>query len=146
MEDKQMLKHSFFSKIGAFSIDLNNPRSALQSLRFAIESMNRDRGSLYIYPEGELTPVSDSKPVFKKGLAWLYKNMKPKVDFVPIAFYTQTLRDSKPELYINVGSPLDFDRTLSKEELTAEFEMEIYLLLQETRTVAGFTDKGFVKV
>lgn len=143
MEDKQMIKHPFFSKIGAFSINLNDPRSTLKSLRFAVESVNRNRGSLYIYPEGELIPVSDSKPEFKKGLAWLYKNMKPKVDFVPIAFYTQNFRYSKPELYINIGNPVDLEKTLSKKELTINFEEEVYQLLKETRKVAGFTDQGF---
>ena len=27
------------------------------------------------YPEGKLTPVSDSKPEFKEGLSWLFKKM-----------------------------------------------------------------------
>ncbi len=146
MEDKQMKKYPFFSKIGAFSIDLSNPKSALRSLRFAKNSMERTNSSLYIYPEGTLTPASESKPTFKKGLAWLYQNIDHEVDFVPVAFYAHTFTDSKPELYINVGSPIKLDKALSKDDLTSEFENAVHELLLETRNVAGFGDEGFEKV
>lgn len=145
MEDKQMRKHRFFSKIGAFSINLSDPRSALSSLRFAINSLKKPNSSLYIYPEGELTPVSNSKPDFKKGLAWLYRNTDKEIDFVPIAFYSHSFRDSKPELYINIGEALNIDRSMSKSELTTEFEKKIHRLLSDTRKVAGFTDERFEK-
>ena len=105
--------------------------------------MERDRACLFIYPEGELTPISDSKPTFKRGLAWLFKEMGSTVDFVPIAFYSHTFRDDKPELYINIGDPIELDPSLSKEKLTAEFEIEVHQLLVETRKVAGFGEEGF---
>ncbi|MEQ8579811.1 MAG: lysophospholipid acyltransferase family protein [Balneola sp.] len=146
MEDKQMRKHRFFSKIGAFSINLSDPRSTLRSLRFAIDSLNKPNSSLYIYPEGEITPVSASKPEFKKGMAWLYQNTDIEIDFVPIAFYSHSFRDSKPELYINIGKRSEIDRSLAKDELTSRFEEDVHQLLIETRDVAGFSDEGFRKI
>ncbi len=145
MEDKQMRKHRFFPKIGAFSINLSDPKSTLRSLRFAVDSLKKPNSSLYIYPEGEITPVSDSKPEFKKGLAWLYQNTDKEIDFVPIAFYSHSFRESKPELYINIGKALNIDRSMSKSELTTEFEKKIHRLLSDTRKVAGFSDERFEK-
>jgi 1-acyl-sn-glycerol-3-phosphate acyltransferase len=145
MENKQMRKHKFFARIGAFSINLSDPKSILRSLRYAIESLENPNISLYIYPEGELTPVSESKPNFKKGLAWIYKNLDQEVDFVPISFYTHSFTDSKPELYINIGERMKLDRHLSKEDLTTRFEDAVHRLLLETREVAGFSDEGFSK-
>ena len=145
MEDKQMKKHSFFSKIGAFSINLSDPRSSLKTLRYAIKSTKIPNSGLYIYPEGELTPVSNDKPEFKKGLSWIYQNADEEVDFVPISFYSHAFRDSKPELYLNIGSPINLDKNLSKEEITIEFEKTIHQLLTETRKIAGFSDMGFTK-
>ena len=107
--------------------------------------MNTPNSSLYIYPEGELVPVSEALPEFKKGLAWLFQNMNEDIDFVPIAFYSHTFRSSKPELYINVGRPVILEKSLSKEQLTAEFEKEVHYLLKKTREVAGFSDVGFEK-
>lgn len=146
MEDKQMIKHRFFSKIGAFSINLTEHRSVIQTLRYAVDSMNRENASLYIFPEGELIPAGDSKPNFKQGLSWLYKNLNSEIDFVPVTFYAHTFRNSKPELYINIGSKAAPDRALSKTELTKIFEDQIYRLLTETRSVAGFSDTGFTRI
>ena len=146
MEDKQMVQYSFFSKIGAFSVNLTNTKSTIQSLRYAVNSLNRETASLYIYPEGELTPVTSSKPTFKHGLAWLFQNLDTNVDFVPIAFYTHNFSASKPELYIQVGNPITCDHNLSKSELTNLFENEVHNLLIYTREVAGKTNDGFKKI
>jgi len=145
MEDKQMKKHKFFSRIGAFSINLTYSKSTLRTLRYAIDSMDIPNMSLYIYPEGEFIPASESKPNFKNGLAWLYKNMDRQVDFVPISFYTHSFTDSKPELYINIGRPIMLDKIRSKEYLTTSCEEAVHKLLSGTRKVAGFGDEGFSK-
>src|SRR5690554_4212837 len=145
MEERQMLEYKFFSKIGAFSVSLNDSRSQICSLRYALESMKRPNASLYLFPEGKLTPASASKPKFKDGLAWLYKQCD-QVDFVPIVFYTHAFRGSKPELYINIGESITIPKITSKNELTLHLEVVIQQLLNETKEVAGFTDTNFTKV
>ncbi|MBD3615571.1 MAG: 1-acyl-sn-glycerol-3-phosphate acyltransferase [Gracilimonas sp.] len=142
MEDKQMRQYTFFSKIGAFSIDLDNPKSSLSSLRYALESMKRDNASLFIYPEGKITPASNSEPDFKQGLAWLYTNCKD-ADFVPIAIYSHFLRSSKPELYLSIGKSVNHNNSLGRNILTELFQRDIHQNLLSLREVAGFTDEGF---
>ena len=139
-----MHQYTFFSKIGAFSINLEDPKASLKSLRYALDSMKRDNASLFIYPEGTITPVSESKPDFKQGLAWLYSKTED-VDFVPIAIYSHNLRSSKPELYLSIGESVDHVKSLSKNELTVLFEHDVYKLLSDVREVAGFSDQGFHK-
>lgn len=142
MEDKQMRQYTFFSKIGAFSINLEDPRASISSLRYAVDSMKRDNACLFIYPEGRITPASENKPNFRKGLAWLYQNLDD-IDFVPITIYSHTLRSSKPELYLSIGSSTVYDKLLSKNELTELFQEDLHRIILQTREVAGFTDKGF---
>lgn len=142
MEDKQMRQYSFFSKIGAFSINLENSKASLQSLRYAVESLQRNNASLFLYPEGKITPASEQEPKFKEGLAWLYAKTDV-VDFVPAATYIHTLRSSKPELYISIGEKINYDKTLSRKALTKLYQEEIHRLIKEIRDVAGFSDKGF---
>lgn len=142
MEDKQMRQYTFFSKIGAFSINLENPRASITSLRYAVDSMKRDQASLFIYPEGTITPVSEKKPEFKKGLSWLYQNLED-IDFVPIAIYSHTLRSSKPELFISIGNSVKHDKSLGKNRLNELFEQDLHQLITRVREIAGFTDKGF---
>lgn len=142
MEDKQMQQYTFFSKIGAFSINLENPKASIQSLRYAVESLQRENSCLFIYPEGTITPASDSAPDFKEGLAWLYSKTE-NVDYVPIHIYAHFLRSSKPELYISIGKSVDYYKSMSRNELTELFEADIQHLNEQTRQVAGFSDEGF---
>lgn len=142
MEDKQMRQYTFFSKIGAFSINLEDPKASISSLRYAVESMKRESSCLFIYPEGRITPVSERQPDFRKGLAWLYQNLD-EIDFIPIAIYSHTLRSSKPELYASIGKSSDHDKSLSKSELTELFEQDLHRIIIQTREVAGYTDEGF---
>ncbi len=124
MEEKQMHKHKFFSKIGAFSIDLDKIKSSVQSLRYALESLKRPNSCLFIYPEGEIRPVSDSKPAFRNGLSWLYQKTE-HIDFVPVAIYIDHSKGNKPDLIISIGNEVDYDKELSKNELTMLFEDSI---------------------
>lgn len=142
MEDKQMRQYTFFSKIGAFSINLENPKASLTTLRYAVESLQRENASLFIYPEGKITPASESKPDFKQGLAWLYTKTED-VEYVPIHIYSHFLRSSKPELYLSIGESVNHDKSLGRNKLTELFKQDIQQLILETREVAGFSDEGF---
>lgn len=124
MEEKQMNEYSFFSRIGAFSIDLDRIKSSIESLRYSLESLKRPNSSLFIYPEGEIKPVSDTKPVFRNGLSWLYQKTE-HTDYVPIAIYIDHSVSSKPDIIISVGKAVKYNNSMSKNELTELFEQSI---------------------
>lgn len=134
MEDKQMRQYPFFSRIGAFSINLEDSRDTIKSLRYAVDSLQEANSSLFIYPEGKLTPSSDSKPVFKEGLAWLYQKTE-LVDLVPVAFYIDHSKANKPDLFILIGKSVKADKALAKNELTSIFEAELHTLLKKLRKI-----------
>ena len=136
MEDKQMRQHSLFQKIGAFSINRDDPRKAVTSLRYAVQSFQRDHASLFIYPEGSITPVGTDME-FEGGLAWLSDKL-PDVDIVPIGIHMHTIRHDKPELHLHVGRQLRRDKELSSEERTQRFEYRLDQILASLRKEAGF--------
>lgn len=120
MEDKQMVEHKFFSRIGAFSVNLDDPRSSVISLRYAVDSMKRDNASLFIYPEGKIVPWSIDKPEFRAGLPWLCKQL-PEVGVVPVAITIHTMNSSKPEIHICIGKPCTVkDKNELEEALQSE--------------------------
>ncbi|MEO1022324.1 MAG: lysophospholipid acyltransferase family protein [Bacteroidota bacterium] len=106
MEDKQMQEHRFFSKIGAFSINLNDPRSSIRSLRYAVESLKRPNSCLFIYPEGRINPPGTTNFSFKNGLSWII-SQTPEADIVPIAIQFDFSAHSKPDLHITIGERID---------------------------------------
>jgi chlorobactene lauroyltransferase len=145
MEDKQMIRYPFFRRIGAFSVNLENNRKTIQSLKYALESMERPNASLFIYPEGRMVPFSTDKPDFRGGLAWMYKKL-PEIDFVPIGIYIHTLRYDKPELHIRIGKAVSYNGDPgSTEELQEYLETELQKLLIELHSKSGINNSGFVK-
>lgn len=141
MEDKQMRKYKLFQKIGAFSINRDDPRKAITSLRYAVKSFERDHSSLFIYPEGAITPTG-SKMKFEGGLSWLHDKLE-HVDFVPIGIYMHTIRHDKPELHLHVGRPMKVKDGLSSDEKTMQFEQTLDQMLDDLRSQAGFDDSEF---
>lgn len=145
MEDKQMREHGFFKRIGAFSVSLQNPKSVIRSLRYAVESMERPNASLFIYPEGEIRPFSLAKPVFKSGLSWIVsKNSAP--DVVPVAIYLTTAKSSKPTLYLQVGEPVETRSTDDISEKTLMFEKSLQTLIMDTVNEVHHSPEHFHKL
>lgn len=141
MEDRQMRQYPFFKKIGAFSIDRDDPRKAITSLRYAVQSMNRENSSLFIYPEGKITP-SGTDMAFEGGLAWLHSKV-PDVDYVPIGIYMHTIRHDKPELHLHIGEAVNADPASANPEKTALFEDKLNHILRELHKTAGFDDTPY---
>lgn len=106
MEHRQMKTYPFFRWLGAFSAEPGNPSHNLRSLRYALRSMHRPQSSLFIYPQGAISPVADTL-VFKDGIGWL-RNRLPHVDFVPIGIHIHTIRHDRPELHIAIGEKVTF--------------------------------------
>lgn len=146
MEDSQMERYGFFRKIGAFSVNRSDPRKAITSLRYAVQSMERETASLFIYPEGTITP-SCSEPAFEGGLAWLHSKLRrQRVDFVPVAVHIHTIRFDKPELHLHVGQQVQVDPTLSNRDQTELFENSLKTIVGDLRNTAGFEDEGFERL
>lgn len=141
MEDKQVKQYPFFQKLGAFSINRDDPRKAITSLRYAVKSLERQHSSLFIYPEGSITPVG-SPMNFEGGLAWLH-NKLDDVDFIPVAIHMHTIRYDKPELHLHVGRPIRLKDSLTQKEKTAHFEEVLNQMLGDLRASAGFDDSNF---
>jgi len=132
MEDTQMLQYGFFSRIGAFSINLNNPKLSILSLRYALDSLRRLNSSVFIYPEGKIVPASEHCELFKDGLSWLYQKTE-SIDFVPIALNIDYSKASKPEFNIYIGKSVNPDKTLDRKELSNLFKEELDKIIVKAR-------------
>lgn len=141
MEDTQMRKYGLFQKIGAFSVNLENKRSIATSLRYAVRSFERPNASLFIYPQGTITPAGSTLE-FEGGLTWLSQQL-PRVDVVPIGIHIHTIRHDKPELHLHTGNPVSVNSNNSKEKITKKFEQELAVILESLRKTGGFDNSEF---
>ncbi|MDZ7719088.1 MAG: lysophospholipid acyltransferase family protein [Balneolaceae bacterium] len=145
MEDKQMREHGLFKRIGAFSVNLENPRSAVRSLRYAAESMKRENSSLFIYPEGKIYPFTTKNIQFRDGLAWI-ANRVQDADVVPIGIYFTTANYDKPELFLKIGKPVEFNSETDRPKLKALFEDNLESLLEKLESQAHDESFRFDKI
>jgi 1-acyl-sn-glycerol-3-phosphate acyltransferase len=141
MEERQIKQYPFFQKIGAFSISRDDPQKTITSLRYAVQSFERKHSSLFIYPEGIITPPGSTMD-FEGGLAWL-SNKLPDVDLVPVAIHMHTIRYDKPELHLHVGRPVRVDKSMSSNQKSRVFEKILDQMLDDIRREAGFVDSDF---
>ena len=144
MENRQMKQHSFFKKIGAFSVSLENPRSAIKSMRYAVSSLDRPNSSLFIYPEGEIMPFSTAQIKFKKGLAWIAEK-RNDTDLVPVGIYFHFAKSDKPELFIKIGTAVDYKKIDDTDKLNSLFEKRLSGLLGDLKKEAHSGDYSYYK-
>ncbi|MEX0593690.1 MAG: lysophospholipid acyltransferase family protein [Balneolaceae bacterium] len=122
MDREQWDQYPFFRHLGAFPVDLDQPRRAVPSLRYASDWLASPGHSLFLYPEGKFYPAHLRERTFQPGLEWLSRQHE-SMDLVPIGIVTQHYRASRPELFLKVGprvepgSNLEFALKRSLDEL-----------------------------
>jgi 1-acyl-sn-glycerol-3-phosphate acyltransferase len=107
MEWEQVNRYAFFRRIGCYSIDRTNLRSAMTSLEYGVNWLNKRPGrSLYFYPEGKITNPSLPDSPFESGLAWMIPKLDTHVDLVPLIQHSHMMHHAKPTLFLRVCKPI----------------------------------------
>jgi 1-acyl-sn-glycerol-3-phosphate acyltransferase len=141
MDIEQLKKYRFFRKIGAFSIDRQNPRSALYSMNKTREWLGLENSSIYFFPEGSIRNEFD--PIqFEHGIGWLARECK-QTDLVPIAIHINLVRSDKPDLFIDVGEPVCIGRENDKRSITDHCRSVLAELLDDLRRRAFDQNEEF---
>jgi 1-acyl-sn-glycerol-3-phosphate acyltransferase len=105
MLEEQLKRYWFFNKLGAFSINLKNPRSINETINYTKEIISPD-SLVVFYPQGKIE-FFDKVPNLKKGLTKFVDNLKLKTVLLPIAFKFQFGEAKHPEIYCRFGEPLE---------------------------------------
>ncbi|TVQ14103.1 MAG: hypothetical protein EA364_04780 [Balneolaceae bacterium] len=131
MDIRQLRKYPFFRKIGVYSIDRGNARSALFSLAKTREWLDRENNSIYLFPQGSIK--SEYEPLqFEHGIGWLAKECKG-CDVVPLAIHINLVRGDKPDLFIKTGKPVHFESGTDKKIIAEICRIELAEILHELR-------------
>lgn len=104
MEEENLARYRFHTRIGAFSVRRGDPQSALQTLRYAARLLRRrPRAALLVFPEGELRPGQGPLGPLKGGVEALAR--LAQVPSLPIAVRYAFLEHEHPDVLIEVGEP-----------------------------------------
>lgn len=132
MEEDNLTRYRFHTRLGAFSVRRGDAGSARESLRYAKEVLARPSAALCIFPEGELRAGQGPLAPFKRGLELLARGAQ--VRCVPIALRYVFLEHEHPDVLLEVGAPHEAAPLLAFEQRLAT----VYARVLEARSTDGF--------
>lgn len=103
MEEKNLERYRFLSRLGAFSIRPGEASSSLESLRYARELLRRPRAAVCLFPEGELRPFGALPLKLERGVELLGR--VTRAECLPVAVRYAFFEHERPDVLVEVGRP-----------------------------------------
>lgn len=100
MDEQNLARYRFLSRIGAFSVRPGDAASASQSLRYARKLLQRPTSAVFVFPEGELHPGTQLAPL-RRGVEVLARSCRARC--VPMAIRYALFEHELPDVLVEVG-------------------------------------------
>jgi 1-acyl-sn-glycerol-3-phosphate acyltransferase len=133
MEEQNLAKYPFHTRIGAFSIRRGDARSAVETLKYAKSVLARPNACVAIFPQGEIRAGQGPLGPLSRGVEVLARSSKKFA--VPIAVRYAFLEHEAPDVLVEVGTPHAPGELATYEaSLTSVYERVL-----AARSTEGFT-------
>lgn len=155
IEDKQLVRYQFFTRLGAFSIDRSNARSAIESINYAAEVLTTPplagsskhkpkQNALWLFPQGAIEHI-DKRPLhFFNGAGTIVQKVlerqaasgkRAAMYLIPLATRIDYFGEQKPELWLSFKPPILMtrDNFSTAKALTASMQRETETHLDELK-------------
>lgn len=106
MEEAQLARYRFFRRLGMFSINPDDPRSAIESLRYGSELLTGTNRVLWYFPQGEIVP-SDRRPIEVRSGTGRLIDLTEGLTLLPVAFQYELLDNERPDIWTRIGAPVN---------------------------------------
>ncbi len=101
MEEQNLRRYQFLTRIGAFSIRRGDSHSALQTFRHARALLKRPRAAVFIFPQGKIEANALPPLKFERGTEVLARMAKARC--VPVALRYAFFEHEHPDVVVKVG-------------------------------------------
>lgn len=136
MEEKNLKRYFLFRKLGAFSVNRENARSAIQSINYAVDLLCQDsKKTLWIFPQGEIVN-NDLRPIiFYNGLSKIVEKVGHCL-VISLSIRYEFLNEFKPEIFVKISEPqlIKSEMTHNSKQLTRMFELHLTEELEELKS------------
>ncbi|MCS6773723.1 MAG: lysophospholipid acyltransferase family protein [Anaerolineae bacterium] len=131
VEDTQLSRYQFFRFCGGFSVNRSDPRSAVETLRYAVDLLTeKPRRLLLIFPQGEIR-ANDVRPLrFYTGAAHIARRIVERTGqcmLYPMALRYEFIGEQKPHAFMSIARPLIVTRQECPEPRALNARMEAAL-------------------
>ncbi len=107
MLEEQLKRYWFFKKLGCYSIDLNDNRKTIASLKYTIDLLLKSNNIITIYPQGEIQAYDEKQIALKEGIDFIAKKSTVDFQILPIAFKIYYTNEKLPIVYARFGKLLN---------------------------------------
>jgi 1-acyl-sn-glycerol-3-phosphate acyltransferase len=141
MLEEQLRKNSFFSRVGAFSIQPDSPAAIRTTLRYTLNTLRETPSAMICwFPQGVLLPW-DIRPLnYQPGISRVLKLAPKPLTVLGLAIKIEYLDDQHPDVFLQFDRPRVIDNS---HDLTAErLERNETELLEELRSRICHKERG----
>jgi 1-acyl-sn-glycerol-3-phosphate acyltransferase len=132
MLEEQLKRYWFFKKLGCYSIDLNDSRKMIVSLKYTMDLLLKPNNFVTIYPQGEIQAYDEKQIVLKEGIDFIAKKSSVDFQILPIAFKIHYTNERLPIVYARFGKLLNSkDVVINPKIFKEEFINNLNLINSE---------------
>lgn len=143
MLEEQLRPPSFFSRLGAYSIDTSSQRAITEALRYTVGLLQPNSSPLVcIFPQGTLLPWHIRPLGYRRGVEHILRRTSTTVTILPLAIRCETLEKQRPKAYFLFGSPVYSSPSHTPTTRALELSEEFLLNDLQERIITG--EKGKV--
>lgn len=141
MDAKNLRRLPFFTRVGAFGVDLEDPRDGARSIRYAVRLLEGPGRAVWVFPEGrERSPFEPLE--LQPGAAQMARVAK-KAKVLPVGLRYVFGEREKPDLYVAFGeaevAPRDAQEGVRAQTRALEAQLARIHRAVASRDVSGFT-------
>ncbi len=105
MDAANLRRLPFFRRVGAFGVDLTDPRDGARALRYGARLLDRPGRMVWVFPEGRERPGGGRPLPFLPGAAAMAR-LAPDAVVLPVGLAYVFAGTERPDLYVSVGAAL----------------------------------------
>jgi 1-acyl-sn-glycerol-3-phosphate acyltransferase len=106
-------KYRIMAKLGFYGVRMESFDGASAFLKMTKGILHSKKVAILITPEGRFADVRDYSWPLMPGLSHLASKI-PGVKFLPVAFEYAFWNESRPQIFVRFGSPIDSSETMAK--------------------------------
>jgi 1-acyl-sn-glycerol-3-phosphate acyltransferase len=142
MDAKNLRRLPFFAKIGAFGVDLDEPRDGARALRYAARLLDRPGRMVLVFPQGRERPITARPLDFRPGSGELSRLCR-RAATIPYAVRYEMGADEKPVIWAKIQPELPAFRRADEARAAQEASVTEALDAIDRTLITGDDEDAF---